>query len=128
MTWYHSCSDLGSVSDWLKQIRSTTQIWVVTRHQYGICPPLMETSFWLCRLAWIKKVDLSLSLSQNFLRSYLRRHFVGKTVWALPSVGCFLRLFCACIFYYGAFYWRHLQIRPFCRGHEYTMFRSCIYC
>ena len=35
--------DLGSASDWLKRIsfaapriRSTTQIWVVTRHQYGI--------------------------------------------------------------------------------------------
>ena len=35
--------DLGSASDWLNQvsyaarlIRSTTQIWVVTRHQYGI--------------------------------------------------------------------------------------------
>ena len=35
--------DLRSASDWLKQIsqaarpiRSTTQIWVVTRHQYGI--------------------------------------------------------------------------------------------
>ena len=39
----------------------------------------MESSFWLCRLAWIKKVDLSLSLSQNFLHSFLRRHFVGKT-------------------------------------------------
>ena len=35
--------DLGSASDWLKQtshalcpFRNTTQIWVVTRHQYGI--------------------------------------------------------------------------------------------
>ena len=35
--------DLGSASDWLNQIfqaaqpiRSTTQIWVVTRHQYRI--------------------------------------------------------------------------------------------
>ena len=35
--------DLGAASDWLKQIsqaarpiRSTTQIWVATRHQYGI--------------------------------------------------------------------------------------------
>ena len=41
MTCYYP--DLRSASDWLKQIsqaarpiRSTTQIWLVTRHQYGI--------------------------------------------------------------------------------------------
>ena len=44
--------DLGSASDWLKQIfhvarpnRSTTQIWVVTRHQYGISTLVSQTSF-----------------------------------------------------------------------------------
>ena len=50
--------DLSSASDWLKQIslvaqtiRSTTLIWVVTRHQYGISalvPPKLfrgESSF-----------------------------------------------------------------------------------
>ena len=44
--------DLGSASDWLKQIfhvarpnRNTTQIWVVTRHQYGISTLLSQTSF-----------------------------------------------------------------------------------
>ena len=61
--------DLGSSSDWLNQIshaarpmRSTTQIWVVTRY------------------------------SMEFLSSFLRRHLVGKPVVALPNVGCFLRL------------------------------------
>ena len=45
-------SDLGSASDWLKQIshaarpiKSTTQIWVVTRHQYGISALVFQTSF-----------------------------------------------------------------------------------
>ena len=45
-------SDLGSASDWLKQIfhvakpiRSTTQIWAVTRHQYGISTLVSQTSF-----------------------------------------------------------------------------------
>ena len=45
-------SDLGSASDWLNQIshaarpiRSTTQIWVVTRHQYGISALISQTSF-----------------------------------------------------------------------------------
>ena len=44
--------DLGSASDWLKQIfhaarpiRSTTQIWIVTHHQYGISALVPETSF-----------------------------------------------------------------------------------
>ena len=44
--------DLGSASDWLNQIsytarpiRSTTQIWVVTRHQYGISALVSHTSF-----------------------------------------------------------------------------------
>ena len=44
--------DLASASDWLKQnfhaiwpIESTTQIWVVTRHQYGISPLVSQTSF-----------------------------------------------------------------------------------
>ena len=43
--------DLGSGSDWLNKIshaarpiRSTTQIWVVTRHQYGISALVSQTS------------------------------------------------------------------------------------
>ena len=42
--------DLGSVSDWLcregyllQPIKSTTQIWVVTRHQYGISTVVPQT-------------------------------------------------------------------------------------
>ena len=44
--------DLGSASDWLKQvshaarsIKSTTQIFVVTRHQHGIFAYVSQTSF-----------------------------------------------------------------------------------
>ena len=45
--------DLGSASDWLNQIsyeaqpiKSTTQIWVVTRHHdYGISALVSQTSF-----------------------------------------------------------------------------------
>ena len=50
MTSYYL--DLGIASDWLKQIslaarpiRSTTQIWVVKRHQYGISALVLQTSF-----------------------------------------------------------------------------------
>ena len=44
--------DLSRASDWLKQIslaarpiRSATQTWIVTRHQYGISPLAPLTSF-----------------------------------------------------------------------------------
>ena len=44
--------DLGCASDWLNQIshasrpiRSTTQIWVVTRHQYSISALVSQTLF-----------------------------------------------------------------------------------
>ena len=44
--------DLGSASDWLRQIlraarpiRNTTQIWVLTRHQCGISVLVSQTSF-----------------------------------------------------------------------------------
>ena len=44
--------DLGSPSDWLNRegisfqpIRSTTSIWVVTRHQHGISALVTQTSF-----------------------------------------------------------------------------------
>ena len=50
MTCHHP--DLSSASDWLKQIpqaaqpiRSITQIWVVTRHQYGISVLISQTWF-----------------------------------------------------------------------------------
>ena len=44
--------DLGSASDWsfrganlTQPIRGTTQIWVVTRHEYGISVLVSQTSF-----------------------------------------------------------------------------------
>ena len=59
--------DLGGASDWLEvcftdPTRSTTQIWVVTRHQY------------------------------ECLRSFLRLHVAGKSLVASPSVGFFLKV------------------------------------
>ena len=48
----HHYLDLGSASDWLKQIshaarpiRITTQIYAVMRHQYGISALVSQTSF-----------------------------------------------------------------------------------
>ena len=56
-----ACRVLGN---FLQPIRCTTQVWIVTRHQYEI------------------------------LRSFLRHHFVGKQLVASRSVGCFLRQEC----------------------------------
>ena len=62
-------TDLGIASDWwnrisyaARPIRSTSQIWVVTRHQYGISALVSQTSFG------------------------------GETGVTSPNVGCFLRL------------------------------------
>ena len=48
----HHYPDPGSASDWsscvenlIQQIRSTTQIWVVTCHQYGISALVYQASF-----------------------------------------------------------------------------------
>ena len=50
MTYHYP--DLGSTSDWLshishaaRPIRSSSQIWVVTRLQYGISSLVSQTSF-----------------------------------------------------------------------------------
>ena len=37
--------DLNQISHAARPIRSTTQIWVVTRHQYGISAFVSQTSF-----------------------------------------------------------------------------------
>ena len=66
--------------------RVTTQIWVVlligrikfpTRHDQSKALP--RWGYWRV-------------ISMEFLRSFLRRHLVGKPVVASPNVGCFLRL------------------------------------
>ena len=72
--------DLGIASDWLchmgnliEPIRSTTQIWVVTRNQYGIAAPVSETSFGgetsgnvaKCRLFSQAKVPVTCSFSAS---------------------------------------------------------------
>ena len=72
--------DLDSASDWLNQIShaarpfsSSIQIWVVTRHQYGISTLVFRTSFG-----------------------------GRKLVLALPNVGCFLRLLTPAIWVFGS--------------------------
>ena len=54
--------DLGSASDWLKQISHV--VWPIRSH----------------------------IISVEFLHSFLRRHFTGKPVVVSQSVSCFLRL------------------------------------
>ena len=58
---------LGSASDWMKEVFSQSD-----QHY----PDLGSDA----------------SLSIEFLRSFLRRHFAGKAVVASRNVGCFLSL------------------------------------
>jgi len=67
--WRVTTPDLSSASDWscrvgnwIRPIRSTTQIWVMS------------------------------VISMEFLRLFLRRHWAGKPLIASPNVGCFLKL------------------------------------
>ena len=50
--WWRVTAQIGSASDWLRQIfnaawpmRGSSQIWVVTRHWYGISALVSQTSF-----------------------------------------------------------------------------------
>ena len=73
--------DLGSASDWLdkisheaRPIRSTTKIWIVTRHQNGISALVSQTSFGgktsdsvaECRLFSHAKTEATQVFSHNF--------------------------------------------------------------
>ena len=86
--------DLGSASDWscrvgnlIQPIRRTTQIWVVTRHQYGISALVSQTSFGgetsdsvaKCRL--FSQATLIVICMKNEFRS--RR---GKTLLLLSTI------------------------------------------
>ena len=83
--------DLGSASDWLNQIshaarpiRSTTQIWVVTRHQYGISALVSQTSFSGKPVVASLNVDcfrrllsrLPESLLAGYVKSSLHAHYL----------------------------------------------------
>ena len=90
--------DLDSASDWLNQIshaarpiRSTTQIWVVTRHQYGISALVPQTSFGgktnggvaKCRLFSQAKVHHTFATQLRREISYFRIRFKKeKTIFS----------------------------------------------
>ena len=78
------CPDLGSASDWFNQIphaarpiRSTPQIWVVRRHQYGISALISRTSIGgktsdsvaKCRMFSQSTTSLQSSTTAAFFRS-----------------------------------------------------------
>ena len=69
--------DLGTASDWscrlwnlLQPIRSITQIWVVTRHQYGISALVSQTSFWGRNRSWHRKISSFFSGWYHTIRNY----------------------------------------------------------
>ena len=65
--------DLCSASDWscregnlLQPIRSITEIWVVTRHQYGISALVPQTSFWRENQLWRLEMSAALTITYTF--------------------------------------------------------------
>ena len=95
--------DLGSASDWschvgnlIQPIRSTTQIWIVMRHQYGISALVSQMSFgwetsgsvakfWLFSQATIGQVNSVLNLPQWKLKHFMEfklqsqsKYFLGQ--------------------------------------------------
>ena len=69
--------DLDTASDWscrwwnlLQPIRSITQIWVVTRHQYGISALVSQTSFWGRKRSWHRKISSFFSGWYHTIRNY----------------------------------------------------------
>ena len=101
MTRHHP--DLGSASDWsrrvgnlIQPIRSTTQIWVVTRHQYGISALVSRTSFGgetsgsvaKCRL--FSQAGISYRL-QKIVFSHIQWSWIclqNLTIWGLMKSNC----------------------------------------
>ena len=70
--------DLGSASDWscrvgnlIQPIRSTTQIWVVTRHQYGISALVSQKSFGLETSGGVAKCRLFSQADKNSSKQLL---------------------------------------------------------
>ena len=63
--------DFCSASDWscregdlLQPIRSITEIWVGTRHQYGISALVSQTSFW--RENQLRRLEMSAVLTITY--------------------------------------------------------------
>ena len=50
-------------ADLLQPIRSTTQIWAVTRHQYGISASVLQTSIWRGNRWWRREMSAVFSFS-----------------------------------------------------------------
>ena len=75
----------GFLTKW--RLRNERWNSILTMRHY---PDLGGASDWSCRIANL--FQPSRVISMEFLRSFLRRHLMGKPVVASPNVGSFLRL------------------------------------
>ena len=82
----HHSPDLGSAFDW--SIRSTNQIWVLTRHQYGISALVSQTSFRGETIGGVAKCRL-FSHARRYC-SYMSLALCASTVVNLPSSKLFI--------------------------------------
>ena len=76
--------DLGGASDWLKQIyhaaqpiRSTTLIWTVTHHQYGISTIVSQTSFREETSDGLAKCRLFFQATEKVLSKFIKDNDLG---------------------------------------------------
>ena len=76
--------DLGDASDWLKQIyhaaqpiRSTTLIWIVTHHQYGISTIVSQTSFREETSDGLAKYRLFFQATEKVLSKFIKDNDLG---------------------------------------------------
>ena len=93
--------DLGSASDWscrvgnlIQPIRSTTQIWVVTRHQYGISALVSQTSFGGETNGSVAKCRRMFSQAKRSIKTFTGSLLAWQRSKLRRSSPCFLRSWC----------------------------------
>ena len=112
--------DLGSASDWLNQIshaarpiRSTTQIWVVTRHQYGISALVSQTSFRGETSGGVAECRLFLRLGEGVLNFCTHKFhaFRGSLLFFQIIFEFLVRHFQIAVFFSKLFYFRFQSLK-----------------
>ena len=95
------CPDLGSVSDWLNQIshparpiRSTSQIWLVTRHQYGISALVSQTSFGVETSGSVAKCRLFYQAISATIQVKATEQYFPVTLFIIYGGGSFKNSLC----------------------------------
>ena len=119
--------DLDSASDWLNQIShaarpfsSSIQIWVVTRHQYGISTLVFRTSFdgrklvlalpnvgcflrLLTRAIWVFRSEINIIITNTLMQLY-----VAGSIFQYIVTVAYCYCSCYCCYYFCSFFFKYL--------------------